>query len=229
MYFHRIGLSVILPPRPCPQERKPLTTIDEISTEELATPKLPLREKQSPPLTEKNNVEDAPVKLTTLSNSKTGSKKLLKQATFALGFSTASSASAQDKSRPRSESLETFSPSSNLSTAAEGGKGVALSGKYRRAQITKQQSIHSDVTTSVVGMTEVGRRSNGTVAAGGTLSTVNGERMWRGLNLDLMRSRIQRLIVMMNMSEPGAVPEPGLLASLIDLVSSSTAKLGQSV
>ena len=46
-----------------------------------------------------------------------------------------------------------------------------------------------------------------------------GEEEWRGLRLDTLRRRIQRLIVLMNLSEPGTIPNAGILASLVDLVS----------
>jgi hypothetical protein len=143
------------------------------------------------------------------------SRKLLKQATFAIGFSSAnngsSSSSGQDKPRPRSESLD-LPPSTSLNSTE--GKGA---GKSRRAQWTKQQSVHSDSSGSIVAaavagggdmVDGLGRRSVG----GG------GEREWRGMNLTLLRSRIQRLIVVMNTSEPGSVPSAGMLASLVDLV-----------
>jgi hypothetical protein len=42
---------------------------------------------------------------------------------------------------------------------------------------------------------------------------------WRGLSLDTMRRRIQRLVVLMNLSEPGTIPNANILASLVDLVS----------
>ena len=41
---------------------------------------------------------------------------------------------------------------------------------------------------------------------------------WRGLRLDLLRGRVQRLVVLMETTEPGTVPDAGMLASLIDLV-----------
>ena len=41
---------------------------------------------------------------------------------------------------------------------------------------------------------------------------------WRRLNLNFLRQRIQRLVVLMDLSEPGTVPDSGMLASLIDLV-----------
>ena len=44
------------------------------------------------------------------------------------------------------------------------------------------------------------------------------EKEWRGLKLDVLRNRIQRLVVLMNLCEPGTIPDPGMLASLVDLV-----------
>ena len=41
---------------------------------------------------------------------------------------------------------------------------------------------------------------------------------WRRLKLNVLRHRIQRLVVLMDLSEPGSIPDPGMLASLIDLV-----------
>ena len=41
---------------------------------------------------------------------------------------------------------------------------------------------------------------------------------WRRLKLKVLRHRIQRLVVLMDLCEPGTVPNPGMLASLIDLV-----------
>ena len=45
------------------------------------------------------------------------------------------------------------------------------------------------------------------------------EKEWRGLKVGVLRNRIQRLIVLMNLSEPGTIPDAEMLASLIDLVS----------
>ena len=43
---------------------------------------------------------------------------------------------------------------------------------------------------------------------------------WRRLKLKVLRQRIQRLVVLMDLSEPGTIPDSGMLASLIDLVNS---------
>ena len=152
------------------------------------------------------------------SNCKPGSRKLLKQATFALGFSTTVSSGMQEEARPRSESLDLSPSLTNLNTATE-GKGLSQVGKSRRSPLSKQQSIHSDVSGSVGVVSEGGRTSSGAQVGGVTVDPSSGERLWRGLRLDLLRSRIQRLIVVMNTSEPGSIPDAGMLASLVDLVS----------
>ena len=211
MYIHRIALSVILPPRPRPSDGKQPQSVNEGGT---PLPK-PSAEKRSPPLTDKDQGDVPAVTKTAVSGIRPGSRKLIKQATFALGFSSVSSSNVQEKVRPRSESLD--SPVSSSNAAAE-GKGVAQSGKSRRAPLSKQHSIHSDPGASVA--SEGSRASAGTLVGGVTVNPKNGERLWKGLKLDLLRSRIQRLIVVMNMSEPGSVPNAGMLASLIDLVSS---------
>ena len=41
---------------------------------------------------------------------------------------------------------------------------------------------------------------------------------WRGLDLDMLRSRVQRLSVLLELSEPGTIPDAGMLASLVDMV-----------
>ena len=227
MYIHRIALSVILPPRPRPQDRKQLETptSPEENTQRIPPPKM-LTEKTAPSA---DLGEATPTKVTMPTkvgaSGRPASRKLLKQATFALGFSTNTGPSGQDKLRPRSESFDLhppFSSSLNSNAAAEGKGAGHLSGKSRRAQWTKQQSIHSDPSTSIGRGSEGGKRSNGTVVdfvdIGRKSIGGGGEREWRGLNLSLLRSRIQRLTVVMNMSEPGSVPDAGMLASLVDLV-----------
>ena len=214
MYIHRIALSVILPPpRPRPQDRKKLATaafIDEGRLQGL--PPKSLREKHSPPASGEKEKVEIPIR-------PPSTKKLIKQATFAL-FTSGTSSPKHDKPRPRSESLDLQSPLANTDSAAD-RKGVAQSGKSRRAQLTKQQSVRSDMTASV-GVADVGGASGGSLVGGATVSVSNEGKEWRGLRLDLLRSRIQRLIVVMNTSEPGSVPDGGMLASLVDLVSQET-------
>ena len=47
---------------------------------------------------------------------------------------------------------------------------------------------------------------------------LSGMKEWRRLKLNVLRHRIQRLVVLMDLSEPGTVPDHGMLASLLDLV-----------
>jgi hypothetical protein len=53
-----------------------------------------------------------------------------------------------------------------------------------------------------------------------SIQVSGGMEEWRRLKLKVLRQRIQRLVVLMDLSEPGTVPDPGMLASLIDLVCS---------
>ena len=228
MYIHRIALSVILPPRSRTQDRKQLglpTSPGEITTSQAQNTPPKMQTEKTAPSADRDLGEATPTKMATPTKvgaaGRPASRKLLKQATFAIGFSSANNGSGggsssnggQDKPRPRSESLDLPSPSSSSLHSAEGkGAGHQLSGKSRRAQWTKQQSIRSDPSASIVAAGTGGGGSDAVDGLGG------GEREWRGLNLTLLRSRIQRLIVVMNTSEPGSVPDAGMLASLVDLV-----------
>ena len=80
--------------------------------------------------------------------------------------------------------------------------------------MSKQHSVHSS-GSGLVGVASEGGRA---LVGGVTVDPSSGERLWRGLRIDLLRSRIQRLIVVMNTSEPGSIPDAGMLASLVDLV-----------
>lgn len=116
----------------------------------------------------------------------------------------------------RSIGERTRSGSLNLpSEGAAGGKPKAM--------FKKQRSLHSDIgggRDSSVG-SEISADNRSSDAAS---SVARGESepgpgvTWRGLQLDLLRGRIQRLMVLLNTSVPGTVPDPNMLASLIDLV-----------
>jgi len=47
----------------------------------------------------------------------------------------------------------------------------------------------------------------------------SGLRLWNGLPIDEMKLHVERFVVLMHLSEPGKIPSPGLLASIIDMVS----------
>ena len=223
MYIHRIALSVILPPRPRPQDRKEFGGLPTTSAAGESTPRAQNTEKTAPSA-DRDLSEAAPTKMATPTKvgaaGRPASRKLLKQATFAIGFSStpggsSSNGGRQEKPRPRSESLD-LPPSTSLTPTEGKGVGHQSGGKSRRAQWTKQQSIHSDPSSSIVSATAAG--GDMVDGLGRSVGKVGGEREWRGLNLTLLRSRIQRLMVVMNTSEPGSVPNAGMLASLIDLV-----------
>jgi len=50
----------------------------------------------------------------------------------------------------------------------------------------------------------------------------SGLRLWNGLPIDEMKLHVERFVVLMHLSEPGKIPSPGLLASIIDMVSCSS-------
>ena len=221
MYIHRIALSVILPPRPRPQDRKQFGGLP--TTSPAAGESTPNTQKTA--LSADRGLSEAtPTKMATPTKvgaaGRPASRKLLKQATFAIGFSStpggsSSNGGGQEKPRPRSESLDLPSPASLTPTESK-GVGHQSGGKSRRAQWTKQQSVHSDPSSSIVAATTGGGGSD--MVDGLGRRDVGGEREWRGLNLTLLQSRIQRLMVVMNASEPGSIPNAGMLASLVDLV-----------
>ncbi len=100
----------------------------------------------------------------------------------------------------------TRSGSLNISS---GGAAASPKTKFK-----KQRSLHSDIGSSAHSETDSRRGTSERVG------TDEGEIVsdWRGLKLDLLRGRIQRLVVLLNTSVPGTVPDPDMLASLIDLV-----------
>lgn len=65
-------------------------------------------------------------------------------------------------------------------------------------------------------------RENSQASLGEEVGGVSGAPpYWRGLNIGMLQSRIRRLSTLLELSEPGSVPEAGMLASLVDLVSDS--------
>ena len=42
---------------------------------------------------------------------------------------------------------------------------------------------------------------------------------WRGLKIGALHQRIRRLTLLLDLSEPGTIPEPSLLSSLFNVVS----------
>ena len=46
------------------------------------------------------------------------------------------------------------------------------------------------------------------------------QKEWRGMHIGVLHQRIRRLSVMMELTEPGLIPDASLLASLISVVSS---------
>lgn len=216
MYFHRIALSIILPPRP----KVETPQISPTSLLKDAASPLIARAIQGPDInTGANYSLDSP-KVRTLPAQKRSNIAVI--------------ASVQEPrrgvgSRSRSGSLILPSTSSSVE-GSPSGYPKSGGGKGRRNPMRKQQSLHSDIgrqgsrQNSSGSVSEpsplLGPRSSD--ASSGCFSDTTGAEdtlEWKGLRLDLLRSRIQRLVVLMNTSVPGTVPNSDMLASLIDLVS----------
>ena len=114
----------------------------------------------------------------------------------------------QDKPRKRAGSL----PSHRISDVSNQPSTTKSTKAHHRVPLTKQPSVHSDTE----------RQRSYSFEPESHPERRRGEepplKEWHGLRLDLLRSRIQRLVVLMSLSEPGTVPDAGMLASLIDLV-----------
>lgn len=50
------------------------------------------------------------------------------------------------------------------------------------------------------------------------IHSTTGMRLWNNLPVDELKLHIERFVVLMYLSEPGTIPSPGLLASIIDMV-----------
>lgn len=122
--------------------------------------------------------------------------------------------------RVRSSSFHSVSTSTPAAEGLKAGKGKGKSpllkqetvtefgGNYRKSLFTKEDSILLDVGAAKP-YEPTGMEMGGALEAG----------EWRGLNLEVLRKRIQRLVILMNLSEPGTIPNASILASLVDLVS----------
>lgn len=214
MYVHRIALSVILPPRPT------LELTEAISPFHAATS--PVSE-VGPVGVDYTDSIASDVNVAKLSAR--SSKSLMKQKT--LGSVATSSPLML---RKRSSSLQLKGSSSLALGDAHTPAKVGI-GRNERPSLVKQQTV------------ELPSFSEKSISSGGSLPSERGARRgrergrgrkredvgggvkskpvqdWRGLKLDVLRSRVQRLSVLLELSEPGTIPDSGMLASLVDLVS----------
>lgn len=191
MYLHRIALSVILPPPPPRSDDHVIPA----NLQGAATPLLAIREKRTRPPTasEASKME----KRSTLP-AKKGSiiVPAVQRMHRNLG------------DRTRSESLKL--PSEGAAT----GKPKAI--------FKKQRSLLSDIgrarDLSAGSETPTDTRRSDPGSSDKVAGEIQAGMHWKGLQLDLLRGRIQRLMVLLNTSVPGTVPDPNMLASLVDLV-----------
>ena len=162
----------------------------------------------------------------TVSNSTSASPLLSRKRSSSFNLPTVPS-SPSSSAIPTVSSSPAMPPSSSEGTQQQQQQLSKSAGKTRpgKSPLLKQQTL-ADIgpLKSLFSKTESvlsggSDKAVGGVAAdgGGAVGGVEGE--WRGLKLDQLRSRIQRLVVLMNLSEPGTIPNPAILASLVDLVS----------
>lgn len=217
MYLHRIALSVILPPR-TPQEQgaaevSPIHAMIKGGGE------------QNPVGTRGGRrvgmfvAENSPVSSPKVTGAATAPRGgLVKHKSLG---STGSSSPLVIRNRstsfhsvPASASLPETTP---LSKPWKGkGKSPLLKqetvaemgSSHRKNLFAKADSVLSNLGGDVPDESTDGENGGGSEAE-----------EWRGLDLETLRRRIQRLVVLMNLSEPGTIPNASILASLVDLVS----------
>lgn len=207
MYLHRIALSVILPPRAPQDQGEPISPLQTLIKG--AAEHLPSRNRRMG-ISAVADLPDSPepatpprgglVKYKSVGTTGSSSPVVIRGRSSSFNSETASSAPLPEMP--------------GLPKLGRGGKGkspllkqetVAEISTQRKSRFSKADSVMSDI--------------------GGAKSTKDGEggaaetEEWRGLNLDVLRRRIQRLVVLMNLSEPGTIPNASILASLVDLVS----------
>lgn len=78
----------------------------------------------------------------------------------------------------------------------------------------KQTSVHKEPQHSVTLEPSVAPANTAREAAMALL-----QEEWRGLKVGVLRARARRLQLLLDFSEPGKMLEPGILASLIAVVS----------
>ena len=193
MYLHRIALSVILPPRPLPS-----AATTAVETSGLYSP---LRGAEAATA---GSLSSPPPPNEPMSDTLPRKKH----------------SSNPAASRKRTGSL-------NLPSSTKVETSPQLPVKHfpgAKPRLSKQPSIHSDGDgdfpegTEGLSYRRAGRRVGVGSGGGGGEGCQQDVKEWRGLRLGTLRSRIQRLNVLQQTSEPGTVPDPAMLASLIDLV-----------
>ena len=122
--------------------------------------------------------------------------------------------------RGRSSSFHSVSSSAPVAESSKPGRGKGKSpllkqetvaefgGSHRKNLFTKDDSVLSDMSAAKLDE-----------PAGKEKREVSEAERWRGLSLETLRRRIQKLVILMHLSEPGTIPNASILASLVDLVS----------
>lgn len=203
MYIHRIALSVILPPRqPQPEGEAelspPLQAI--ITGTKAGKPPRRLRAAEEASVAARGSPKASP-KLTAAVLSK-----------YVENPNTSSPVASRSRSSSLRLTSSVPSPDSALSKSTKSIKSVKfpLLKQLTVGDIDMRKNILAKADSS-----ELESETDGGVAD-------KHPQEWRGLKIDVLQSRIQRLVVLMELSEPGTIPDARILASLIDLVSCAT-------
>ena len=205
MYIHRIALSVILPPRP------------NLELTEAISPF------HAPPIFPGFVVGGGGVDYTDSAGSfgrlpTNSSKKLIKQRSHISG------AVSSHEGRSGSLHLTSFSWPT-LGSDAHSPSKVGAS-RSEKSPLIKQHSLlqsrlseKSLFSGSSLPRERKSGRSRGSIEDVREEVKVKPVMEWKGLKLNVLRSRVQRLSVLLELSEPGTIPDAGMLASLVDMVS----------
>ena len=192
MYIQRIALSVVLPIRPPIKTTEP--SLESVTAE--------VEESQEPQHRSRH------YSLTHTKSTDTGLDDKRKEEEEVRGYASKSSTHKRFIKQATGIISSVSSPTHPLKRRRSGSLNLPSETK-KRGTFLKQRSV---ATLKKSDSVEGGGGDSGETVTGDNV------REWRGLNLGVLRSRIQRLIVLMNTSEPGSIPESSMLASLIDLV-----------
>ena len=198
MYIHRVALSVLLPPHPSTRMDTPTNLASNFTSVDIAGIK-------GTDQVDGTSFDSSLMKL--------GGSKLTKRGTLVHALS-----------------------SSPLLARRGASTTTYLGGQSSRESIThldrprhilqKQNTAISFVESPPITQEDrvkgKGKRSGeATVTVSSTSLDGGGEvggTHWRGLDVEMLRTRIERLSTLLELTEPGTVPEAGMLASLVDLV-----------
>jgi len=203
MYIHRLALSVLLPPHPSTRVDTPTGLTSNFTSVDIAG----IKGMDHHQVEGMATIDSSPVKQ--------AGGKLAKRGTLVHAFS--SSPLLARRGAPAYQSSRESGPHSDRSL------------HLLQKQNTIFSFIENPPNTQEERTKSKGKKAGDSIATLPSSSSsmdVDGEaegpglsQQWRGLDIEMLRSRIERLSTLLELSEPGTVPEAGMLASLVDLVS----------